>query len=122
MMDPRGCDSMWESSAGPGCCRMLCSQVTISVSNRGCQLGNTDLRRPCEVLHLNSRGMAVSRNDKGISKMFWGEVNLVARVSLVHSIEMEMFCGFVQNVRGFCTVRDHPSLDVSENVSHANPK
>jgi len=109
-MDPRGRDSVWEGSVRPGCCRMLRSQVTTAVSKRGCQAGNTDL-------HLNSRGMAISRNDKGMSKMFWGEVNSVATVTLVHFTERKMLPRFVQSVRGFCMVAGHPSPDVSENLS-----
>lgn len=54
--------------------------------------------------------------------MFWREVSSVAGVSLVHFIEMKMFRRFVQNVRGFCMITDHPSLDVSENLSYVNPK
>lgn len=107
---------MREGSVGPGCCRMLRSQVTVAVSNKGCQVGSW------QDLHLNSGGMAISRNDKGMGKMFWREVSSVAGVSLVHFIEMKMFRRFVQNVRRFCMVTDHPSLDVSENLSYVNPK
>lgn len=41
---------MREGSVGPGCCRMLRSQVTVAVSNRGCQVGSW------QDLHLNSEG------------------------------------------------------------------
>lgn len=50
------------------------------------------------------------------------EVNSADRFSLVHFIEMKMFHRFVHNVKGVCGLTHRHSLNVSENLSYANPK